>query len=52
MLPILAEDTLKVGAVGLGVLTAFRFAGGAFGILVATCVGLFNQLVTQRRLVS
>ncbi len=33
MLPILAEDVLEVGAAGLGILTAFRFIGGAMGIV-------------------
>jgi MFS family permease len=32
MLPILAREVLGVGAGGLGVLTAFRFAGGALGV--------------------
>src|SRR4029453_16221081 len=43
MLPILAKDVLQVGAAGLGVLTAFRFAGGALG------VGLLTALHTVRR---
>ena len=39
MLPVLAEDILAVGAVGLGVLTAFCFAGGALGALILTVLG-------------
>ena len=37
MLPILAEEVLKVDAFGLGLLTAFRFLGSAIGVFtVAT----------------
>ncbi len=38
LLPILARDTLDIGAAGLGVLTAFRFAGGVLGALWLTTV--------------
>jgi MFS family permease len=43
MLPILAREVLRVGAAGLGVLTAFRFLGGTLG------VALFTVLSTVRR---
>ena len=39
MLPILAKEVLQVGPVGLGILTAFRFVGGAVGVLVLTLLG-------------
>ena len=39
MLPILAKEILQVGPVGLGILTAFRFVGGAVGVLVLTLMG-------------
>ena len=39
LLPILARDVLNVGSIGLGVLTAFRFVGGAIGILVLAAAG-------------
>ena len=39
MLPILAKDVLLVGAVGLGVLTSFRFAGGALGVIILAGLG-------------
>jgi MFS family permease len=39
MLPILAKDVLLVGAVGLGVLTAFRFLGGALGVVILAALG-------------
>ena len=38
MLPILAKEVLGVGAVGLGILTAFRFLGSAIGVF--TVAGL------------
>src|SRR4029453_18911019 len=38
MLPILAKDVLQVGAAGLGVLTAFRFLGGALGVALLTAL--------------
>ena len=34
LLPVLAKEVLLVGASGLGVLTAFRFLGGALGVVV------------------
>ena len=39
MLPILAKDVLDVGSAGLGVLTAFRYAGGALGAIILTALG-------------
>ena len=39
LLPILARDVLNVGSIGLGVITAFRFVGGAIGILVLAAAG-------------
>ena len=39
MLPVLAKEVLNVGPTGLGVLTAFRFVGGALGAAVLTALG-------------
>ena len=39
MLPVLAKEVLRVGALGLGVLTAFRFLGGTLGVLVMAALG-------------
>jgi MFS family permease len=39
MLPILAREVLGVGAGGLGVLTAFRFIGGAVGVTALAALG-------------
>ena len=39
LLPILAQDVLKVGAIGLGILTAFRFVGGAIGVISIAAIG-------------
>ncbi len=39
MLPVLAKDVLQVSAMGLGVLTAFRFAGGALGVVALAALG-------------
>ena len=39
VLPILAKEILLVGPVGLGVLTAFRFVGGALGVSILTAIG-------------
>ena len=39
MLPVLAKDVLHIGPTGLGVLTAFRFLGGALGAAVLTAIG-------------
>lgn len=36
LLPVLAKEVLSVGASGLGVLTAFRFFGGALGVVVTS----------------
>ena len=38
LLPVLAKDVFFVGASGLGVLTAFRFLGGALGVFVASAL--------------
>jgi MFS family permease len=38
LLPVLARDTLHLGAAGLGVITAFRFVGGLLGALWLTAV--------------
>jgi MFS family permease len=43
MLPILAKEVLHVGPVGLGVLTAFRFAGGALGVLFVSFLDQVRQ---------
>jgi MFS family permease len=39
LLPILAKEVLRVGAGGLGVLTAFRFLGGVIGVGCLTALG-------------
>ena len=39
MLPILAQEVLGVGPVGLGFLTAARFAGGAIGVVTLAALG-------------
>jgi MFS family permease len=39
ILPILAIEVLQVGAVGLGILTAFRFVGGALGVAALAVMG-------------
>ena len=39
LLPVLAKDVFFVGASGLGVLTAFRFLGGALGVFVSAALG-------------
>lgn len=36
LLPVLAKDIIQVGAAGLGLLTAFRFAGGFLGAIGLT----------------
>ena len=38
ILPVLTEDVLEVGAAGLGILTAFKFVGGALGVPVVTAL--------------
>jgi MFS family permease len=43
MLPILARDVLGVGSVGLGALTAFRFGGGALGVLLVSALDQVRQ---------
>jgi len=44
LLPVLARDTLHIGAAGLGVITAFRFVGGVIGALWLSTV---RQLSSQ-----
>jgi MFS family permease len=39
IIPILAIEVLHVGAVGLSVLTAFRFVGGALGVVTLAVMG-------------
>jgi len=39
LLPVLARDVLHLGPAGLGIITAFRFLGGAFGVLVTAALG-------------
>ena len=39
LLPILAQEVLHVGSIGLGVLTAFRFVGGAIGVIGLAAIG-------------
>ena len=39
LLPTFARDVFEVGAVGLGVMTATRAAGGSLGLLVLSQVG-------------
>ena len=39
LLPVLAKEVLFIGASGLGVLTAFRFFGGALGVVVTSFLG-------------
>ena len=39
LLPVLASAVLGVGPVGLGVLTAFRFVGGAVGVTALSMAG-------------
>jgi sugar phosphate permease len=43
ILPILAREVLQVGAVGLGVLTAFRFVGGALGVVALAVMGQVSR---------
>ena len=38
VLPILAKEVLHVGAAGLGLITAFRYVGGALGVFVAAAL--------------
>ncbi|PKB79654.1 MAG: hypothetical protein BZY88_12190 [SAR202 cluster bacterium Io17-Chloro-G9] len=39
LLPVLAKDVLFIGPTGLGVLTAFRFLGGALGVVATAILG-------------
>lgn len=43
MLPILANEVLNVGSFGLGVLTAFRFLGGAMGVFALAALGAIKR---------
>ena len=43
MLPVLAKEVLHVGAMGLGVITAFRFVAGTFGVLAVTALWRLPQ---------
>ena len=43
MLPILSKEVLQVGAAGLGVLTAFRFLGGALGVALLTALSTVRR---------
>lgn len=47
LLPILAQDVLKVGPIGLGVLTAFRFIGGAVGVIGLAAI---SELISRGKL--
>ena len=40
MLPILTQEVLGVGPLGLGFLTAARFAGGAIGVFTLAALGV------------
>ncbi len=39
ILPILASEVLGIGPAGLGLLTAFRYAGGAAGVIILAAAG-------------
>jgi len=43
VLPILAKEVLGVGPAGLGLLTAFRFFGGALGVFAGAAMGLVKR---------
>lgn len=43
VLPVFAKDVLGVGAVGLGVMTAFRHAGGVIGAVLLANLGNFRH---------
>ena len=43
VLPILAKEVLSVGPAGLGLLTAFRFFGGALGVFAGAAMGLVKR---------
>ena len=43
VLPVFARDVLGVGAVGLGVMTAFRNAGGVLGAVLMANLGNFKH---------
>ena len=48
ILPVLTEDVLEVGAAGLGILTAFKFVGGALGVPVVTALWRIPRRVQNR----
>jgi sugar phosphate permease len=43
MLPVLVKDVLHADAASLGVLTAFRFIGGTFGVMVLAVLGPLSR---------
>ncbi|MFQ6029806.1 MAG: MFS transporter, partial [Dehalococcoidia bacterium] len=43
VLPILAKEVLNVGAVGLGILTAFRSVGGALGVVLVAALDVVRR---------
>jgi MFS family permease len=43
LVPVFARDVLKVGAVGMGMINAFRSGGGLFAGLVLASLGDFKQ---------
>ena len=43
LLPVFAKDVLGVGAVGLGIMSAFRQGGGMVGVLVLAGMGNFGR---------
>ena len=43
ILPIFARDVLGVGAIGLGVMTAVRQAGGALGLIILANLGNYRS---------
>ena len=43
VLPILAKEVLNVGPAGLGLLTAFRFFGGALGVFAGAAMGQMKR---------
>ena len=43
LLPVFARDVLGVGAIGLGVMTAVRQAGGVVGVMVLANLGDFRR---------
>jgi MFS family permease len=43
LVPVFARDVLKVGAIGMGMINAFRSGGGLLACLVLTSLGNFKQ---------